>query len=45
MVDLECEEGHIELYPIYDFEENLKSYQNMFLKEFYTTEDMDLIGT
>ena len=43
MVDLEYEGGHIEFYQKCEFEENFKSYQNIFLKEFKTTEDVDLI--
>ena len=43
MVDFEYEGGHIELYQKWEFEENFKSYQNIFLKEFKTTEDVDLI--
>ena len=39
MVDFEYEGGHIELYQKCEFEENFKPYQNMFLKEFSTTED------
>ena len=39
MVDLEYEGDHIELDQKCEFEENFKSYQNMFLKEFQTTED------
>ena len=44
MVDFEYERGHIEFYQKCEFEEDFKSYQNIFLEEFQTTEDVDLIG-
>ena len=43
MVDFEYEGDHIELDQKCEFEENLKPYQNIFLKVLKTTEDVDLI--